>query len=323
MSSTLARSTAHPLIHGCPPDWATAWGQDGYGIFADLTLPAAPQATQRLRWIPPGRFQMGSPEDEPGRYPNEGPVHQVTISRGFWLFDTPCRQDLWQAVMGQNPSRFADDERPVEQVTWLDCQQFMERLAKMVEGLGMQLDTNGERSEPRPVPRDRQRMILTLPSEAQLEYACRAGTRTATYAGPIKILGANNAPVLDPIAWYGGNSGVDFDRDDGLDSSGWSNKQHDHKLAGTRKVARKAPNAWGLYDMLGNVWEWCLDGLRSYAPDAVVDPLGPTEAGTERVIRGGSWIDGARGARSAYRHAFEPDRLGDLGFRCALVQEPS
>ena len=187
-----------------------------------------------MRWIPPGRFLMGSLEDEAGRYDWEGPQHEVTIARGFWLFDTPCTQALWQAVMdGDNPSRFQSPDRPVENVSWNDVQEFLTRINKKVSGLD-----------------------LVLPSEAQWEYACRAGTTTALYTGEIEILGERNAPALDPITWYGGNSGVGFELDNGYDSGDWPKKQYDHKRAGTRPVGLKAANPWGgLSDMLGNVWE--------------------------------------------------------------------
>jgi formylglycine-generating enzyme required for sulfatase activity len=295
----------HPLIHGCPPTFATAWAEDEHGVYIAFALR---EITQRLRWIPAGAFRMGSPDDEPGRYHNEGPQHTVYISRGFWLFDTPCTQALWEAVMGENPSRFKSPQRPVEQVTWNDVQGFLDRINARIPGLE-----------------------LVLPTEAQWEHACRAGTGTALYNGPMEILGQNNAPVLDPIAWYGGNSGMDFELDDGHDSSGWSEKQYPHTKAGTHPVAQKQPNRWGLFDMIGNVREWCADGRRDYDPNWRLDPIGP--AGALRVIRGGSWLGDARYCRSAYRGSGHPDgrvvfrldgrddaRVGYLGFRPARAR---
>jgi formylglycine-generating enzyme required for sulfatase activity len=160
-----------------------------------------------------------------------------------------------------------------------------------------------------------------LPTEAEWEYACRAGTETATYAGAIEILGENNAPILDAIAWYGGNSGVGFALENGVGSSGWSNKQHEHTQAGTRKVAAKEPNPWGLYDMLGNVYEWCEDWYGSYDAVEVTDPTGP-DWGTYRVYRGGSWLSSARLVRAACRNRLAPSlRWFDQGFRLARGQE--
>ena len=258
---------------------------------------------QRLRWIAPGRFLMGSPEDEPGRHDDEGPQHEVTISRGYWLFDTPCPQALWQAVMGDNPSRFKSPQRPVEQVSWDDVQEFLTGINERVSGLA-----------------------LSLPSEAEWEYACRAGTTTALYTGDIEILGERNAPALDPIAWYGGNSGVGFDLEDGWDSAHWPEKQYDHKRAGTRPVGLKQPNEWGLSDMLGNVYEWCADHWHDSYDGAPADASAwldaGAEAGADRVIRGGTWGDYARHVRSAFRFRYEPGfRDFILGFRCARVQE--
>jgi formylglycine-generating enzyme required for sulfatase activity len=283
----------HPLIHGCPPAFATEWAEDQDGLYIAFALG---EITQRLRWIPAGAFRMGSPDNEPGRDDDEGPQHTVYISRGFWLFDTPCTQALWEAVMGENPSRFKSPERPVEQVTWNDVQGFLDRINARIPGLE-----------------------LVLPTEAQWEHACRAGSHAALYSGPIEIEGANNAPALDPIAWYGGNSGVDFELDDGYDSSGWSEKQYPHTKAGTHPVAQKQPNRWGLYDMIGNVWEWCADGRRDYDPNWKLDPIGPADA--DRVIRGGSWGDGAGDCRSAFRYCRPPgDRYGYLGFRPARAR---
>ncbi len=265
-----------------------------FGVYAELSVNTRHgSATQRLRWIEPGRFLMGSPDTEAGRDDNEGLRHEVTISNEFWLFDTPCTQALWRAVMGDNPSYFKSPDRPVEQVNWEDVLKFLKRINGLVPGLD-----------------------LVLPTEAEWEYACRAGTETAIYLGDLEILGERNAPALDPIAWYGGNSGVDFDLDNGWDSADWPNKQYPHTRAGTRPVGLKEPNVWGLYDMLGNVWEWCFDGMRTYGSAAVIDP------GATRVLRGGSWFNFAQYVRSAYRGALDPGyRNFYYGFRCARVQE--
>lgn len=139
------------------PAWASDWGYDKFGMWAEI---AVGDVRQRLRRIPSGQFLMGSPEDEHGRWDDEGPQHEVTLTQGYWLFDTPCTQALWLAVMGENPGRFQAPDRPVENVSWDDVQTFLSRLNKRLPGLD-----------------------LDLPSEAQWEYACRAGTGTARYGG--------------------------------------------------------------------------------------------------------------------------------------------
>jgi formylglycine-generating enzyme required for sulfatase activity len=241
-----------------PPAWAQRWGWDTFGPWVTFRGGAV---EQRLRWIPPGRFWMGSLETEEGRFNWEGLRHEVHLTRGFWLFDTPCPQALWQAVMGTNPSRFQDGARPVEQVTWLDCQAFIEALNAQLPGLD-----------------------LRLPTEAEWEYACRASTDTARYE-----------EELDGIAWYEANSSGE-----------------------THTVGQKLPNAWGLSDMLGNVFEWCHDGIRNYEADVAVDPIGPTDAAAGRVIRGGSWNLPARYMRAACRDGLAPGLRSDLiGFRCS------
>jgi len=286
----------HPLVKGFAPEWASGWGQDAFGVWVEITVG---QVVQRLRWIPPGQFMMGSPESEVGRWDDEGPQHPVTISQGFWLFDTPVTQALWQAVMGDNPSEFKSLKRPVDTVSWDEASAFIDKLNDRIPEL-----------------------LLSLPTEAQWEYACRANTETSTYNGQLEIVGELNGPILDEIAWYGGNSGVDFDLDNGRDSSGWAEKQYDHVKAGTREVALKRPNDWGLYDMLGNVLEWCRDGQRRYQDKDEVDPVGDLKEGVSRVLRGGSWIDDARGLRTAGRYANVPD-IHDysIGLRCARVQK--
>jgi len=296
------------------PAWARAVGRDRFGLWAELLFKRDdedPGVPYRMRWIPPGRFRMGSPDDEPGRFEDEGPQHLVVITRGLWLGETLVTQALWQAVTGQNPSEFKTPDRPVENITWVECQEhFLARLSRAFPG---------ERGE-----------IFRLPTEAEWEYACRAGTTTATYAGPMQLRGENDAPVLDAIAWYGGNSGVAFDLPQGRDSSSWRKKQHPHTKAGTRRVAQKLPNSWGLYDMLGNVWEWCSDwSYRRYSASSsgdsgsssvVADPVGPA-TGEYRVMRGGSWDYDARHLRAASRYAFPPgSRHASLGLRLARGQ---
>ena len=272
--------------------WTSSTGRDQYGLWSDQRVG---DVTQRMRWIKPGTFVMGSPEEEEGR-DNDEVLHEVTLTEGFWLADTPCTQELWEAVMGENPSRFKSPDHPVEQVSWEDCQRFCEKLGR-------------EKNDGQ---------VWRLPTEAEWEFACRAGTKDATYAGKMVIEGEHNAPSLDAIAWYGGNSGEGFDLADGYDSSDWSEKQYDHKQAGTRKVKTRAPNPWGLYDTLGNVWEWCGDQWRAdYDLENRFNPEGPAK-GRSRVFRGGSWLSYARLVRAASRGGFHPSgRWGDLGFRLA------
>jgi len=292
------------------PAWAVH-DCDLFGPWYDIVIKPSPKelVVQRLRWIPPGRFWRGSLKGENPKlsreasncewFETEYPRHQVIISRGYWLFDTPCTQALWKVVMGNNPSLFQSPARPVENVSWPDVQDFLRKFNEQIPGLN-----------------------LTLPSEAQWEYAARAGTETAIYTGDLTILGNRNAPALDPIAWYGGNSGVDFDLDNGFDSSSWKEKQYPHTKAGTRLVKLKQANPWGLYDMLGNVWEWCQDPWHADYQGTPTD--GSAWEGHDDdenyVLRGGSWGDAARYCRCASREGFERDtRISGLGFRCAQV----
>ncbi|MFI5457390.1 MAG: formylglycine-generating enzyme family protein [Isosphaerales bacterium] len=307
------------------PKWASAIGRDKYGLWAELTIegkvaqppakraarkkksapPEAPlgPVRQRLRWIPPGRFLLGSPPDEQGRYSDERPQHEVTIAEGFWMFDTPCTQALWEALMDENPSEFKSPDRPVENVSWDDCRKFVETINEK-----FRLEKAG--------------LSLSLPSEAQWEYSCRAGTTTATYAGPLKTEGENNAPILDAIAWYGGNSGIDFKLSNGWDASEWPEKQFEFDKAGTHPVAGKKANLRGLYDMLGNVWEWCKDVWVEDYTEKSLAAAPADSASARRAIRGGSWDSDARVVRAASRYHGEPsDRRDDLGFRCAELRQ--
>jgi formylglycine-generating enzyme required for sulfatase activity len=287
---------------------ALAAGRDRFGLW-EVTAIAnrkGPPVRVRWRWIPPGTFWMGSPEDEPGRSHDEGPRHLVTLTRGYWMAETPCTQKLWQAVMGDNPSQFQSARHPVESVSWLRVQKFLRKLQRVAPYLH-----------------------ADLPTEAQWEYACRADSQTALYPtekgdGTIEILVGNHVPALDPIAWYGRNSVEAEGIRRGWDSSDWDKN---FEQSSTQPVGVKLPNAWGLYDMLGNVWEWCLDRWESYEAKSEVDPerCGEREGDdVSRVYRGGAWFSFARGVRCAFRGL---DRAGyrgnDLGFRLVRVQETS
>jgi formylglycine-generating enzyme required for sulfatase activity len=219
-----------------------------------------------VRWIPAGRFTMGSPTSEEGRSWDEV-AHEVVLSRGFFMAETECTQGQWEAVMGGNPSHFKGKDRPVEKVSWEETVEFCRKLTLKQRQEGL-LPEGWE---------------WRLPTEAEWEYAARAGTTGARHG------------ELDAIAWHGGNSGNE-----------------------THGVKGKQANAWGLYDMVGNVWEWCGDWYGDYPTGSVTDPTGPG-SGSFRVSRGGSWFGVAWFARSAFRNGLGPGfRNNDLGFRPAL-----
>ena len=268
------------------PAWASASGKDQYGTWADLTVA---DVTQRFRWIVPGTFTMGSsqaekdaalasaPNSKPEWFAPEVP-HQVTLTKGYWLGDSACTQALWQAVTGSNPANFKDSsQNPVEKVSWDDCQQFLTTLNGRVAGGG-----------------------FALPTEAQWEYACRAGTTTAFSFG---------ATITPDQVNYDGNFPF------GGAAKG---------LYRTKTVPVKSlpPNAWGLYEMHGNVWQWCTDWYGDYPSGAVSDPAGPS-SGSYRVIRGGCWGNVAGYCRSADRGGDAPvDRYFILGFRLSAQATP-
>jgi formylglycine-generating enzyme required for sulfatase activity len=234
-----------------------------------ITLPNA--VALDLLWISPGTFTMGAPRSEDGSHEWERPQTVVTISKGFWLGKTPVTQGQYQAIMGHNPSRFtkAGLGAPVEMVSWHDAMKFCHRLTKREQAAG----------------RLPQGYAYMLPTEAQWEYACRAGTTGARYGN------------LNDIAWYVGNSGNS-----------------------THPVGQKKPNAFGLYDMIGNVSQWCADWYSETLPGGnVTDPVG-ADAGSYRVLRGGDWGHAAALCRSGCRLANDPSLPGSLfGFRLALA----
>jgi|HubBroStandDraft_1064217.scaffolds.fasta_scaffold00296_32 formylglycine-generating enzyme required for sulfatase activity len=261
-----------------PPGFASDWGSDADGPWLEFAVPAADgtAVTQRLRWIPPGTFRMGSPKRERERELDEGPRHRVTLTRGFWLADTACTQALWQAVTGKNPSRFSGDaDLPVESVSWNDVQGFLRGLESLVPGCR-----------------------ADLPTEAEWEYACRAGTTTPFSFG---------ATITPEQVNYDGN----------FPYAGGAEGLYRRETVPVRSLP---PNPWGLYEVHGNVWEWCADGRRVYDGEAQEDPrgLGPDEQ-TDRAVRGGCWFGLARWARSAYRFVNHPGvARDDLGFRFCL-----
>jgi formylglycine-generating enzyme required for sulfatase activity len=255
------------------PPFATADGWDQYGRWIDIRVG---QIVQRLRWIEPGEFRMGSREDELGHEEQEGPQHLVRLTRGFWLADTACTQALWEGVMGYNPSQFKNPENPVETVSWDNAQEFLKTLEKSLPG-----------------------SRAVLPSEAEWEYACRAGTETPFSFGNTIDVHQANFKATHPYA--DGPKGM------------W--RQH------TVAVRNFPANQWGLYQMHGNVWEWCADDLRTYGEAAATDPRGPVpdDPDANRVVRGGSWRTEGRRIRSAYRIVgYRGKRYSFHGFRFVL-----
>jgi formylglycine-generating enzyme required for sulfatase activity len=230
-----------------------------------LTLDLGKGVTMKLVLIPAGKFIMGSPDSEKDRKADEGPQHEVTISKPFYLGVFEVTQEQYEQIIGKNPSNFKGSDNPVESVSWEDATAFCKMLS------------------------DKTGRTVRLPTEAEWEYACRAGTRTAHFCG-------DDASKLGDFAWFNQNS---------------ERKTH--------PVGQRKPNAFGLYDMHGNVWEWCGDWYAdSYANAKNQDPTGP-DSGTQRVLRGGCWYYIPRGCRSAHRGGLTPDgRNYSIGFRVAV-----
>ena len=220
-----------------------------------------------LVWIPAGEFLMGSPMIGRNHDEREIPQHKVRITRGFWMGKYEVTQAQWKTVMGNNPSQFKKNQNPVEMVSWNDSQDFLKKLSQKAGG------------------------TFRLPTEAEWEYACRAGSTTEYCFG-------DDESRLGDYAWYFTNSG----------SKPYS-------------VGRKKPNAWGLYDMHGNIWEWCEDYYDEcfYSKSPVENPCNTGTEG-DRVLRGGVWGGGADLCRSAARAPFNPAyTLHFIGFRVVCV----
>ena len=223
--------------------------------------------------IPAGTFMIGSPSSEPKRYKNEK-QHRVTLTKDFYMGVTEVTQDQWQEIMGNNPSSFKGDNRPVENVSWNDCQNFIRKL---------NLQEGGNK--------------YRLPTEAEWEYACRAGAMIPFFTGSCISTDQANYCGIFPMP-------------------GCSKGRYRKK---TIDVASFPPNAWGLYDMHGNVWEWCQDWSGDYPSGHVADPKGPS-SGSYLVRRGGSWLFGAAECRSANRLAGSPvGSSNEIGFRLAMT----
>lgn len=265
-----------------PSQHASAFGHDKYGYWQTLVISAVDVC---FRWVVPGNFTMGSPEGEIGRYENEG-QHDVTLSSGFWLAETPCTQTLWQAVVGTNPSDFEGAENPVENISWQDVDtDFLPTLAKIMIDF---------------CPR--------FPTEAEWEYSCRAGADSAFSFG--ESLDHSQSRYTE--IW-------DSESIDELDRAHRQLKKNDRY--GTCSVNNFEPNRWGFSQMHGNVYEWCSDWLGDYSVHAVTDPqvLANPTGEDKRTLRGGSWRHIGRNLRSASRDGELPAyRLNVIGFRLAL-----
>ena len=216
-------------------------------------------------YVEGGSFDMGATyEQVDNALDNEKPVHRVTLS-GYYIGMYEVTQELWEAVMGSNPSYHAASQYPVESVSWNDCKEFVSRLSSLTG------------------------MIFRLPTEAEWEYAARGGNKSLHY----KYSGSDN---IDDVAWYWDNSGKK-----------------------THAVGTKSPNELGIYDMSGNVWEWCSDRYGDYSAGAQTNPQGPS-AGSDRVLRGGRWGSRARYCRVSNRDYGDPgNSLSRSGLRLVLV----
>jgi sulfatase modifying factor 1 len=223
-------------------------------------------ADVEMLWVEPGTFTMGSPASEPNRLSDET-QHEVTLTQGYWLAKHELTQAQWKAVMGTDPSKFKGDNLPVERVNWEEAKAFCDKLQEQESAAGR-------------VPAG---YAYRLPTEAQWEYACRAGTTTATAFG--NSLSSTQANFDGTSPYNGGAT--------------W------RSLNKTANVGSYAANAWGFHDMHGNVFEWCADWYGNYPFGSVADPAGAS-SGTLRGTRGGCWLRNGMYCRSAFRFRAHP-----------------
>jgi formylglycine-generating enzyme required for sulfatase activity len=249
---------------------------DGASASPEIFTASSSTNLQGLVWIPPGEFLMGSPYDEVGRGPDEG-QRQVVISQGFWIGKCEVSQAEYEKVMSTNPSNSNQDPNlPVERVNWFESMDYCGRLTRLAETAGW-------------LPPG---YAFRLPTEAEWEYCCRAGTTTAFSSG-----NDGSDARLGLFAWFNRNS--DF---------------------GAKPVATRQPNPWGLYDMHGNVWEWCFDRWDGFLQGSRLTNNPAPATGSLRVARGGSWLYDAKACRCANRDDYSPaNRCSDIGFRIVLA----
>ncbi|WP_254047794.1 formylglycine-generating enzyme family protein [Prevotella sp. P5-92] len=229
-----------------------------------------------------GSFFMGATKKQRNSDDDEKPAHQVTLST-YYIGETEVTQTLWTAIMGNNPSNFKGDNLPVETISWNDCQKFIDKLNNLTG------------------------RYFRLPTEAEWEYASYGGNK----GNGTQYSGSNN---IDEVAWYWQNCG------DKYLSGDWDWNKIEKNNCKPHPVKTKKANELGIYDMSGNVWEWCQDWYGSYESNAQTNPTGP-DSGTRRVTRGGSWNNYARGCRSAVRYSNSPEGRDDyLGLRLALSE---
>ena len=259
-----------------------AWSGEPVARLVEMPTPAPTMSGLEMVRIPGGVFRMGSPADETGRSYNEGPVHAVRVST-FEMMRVPVTRRLYQDIMQPAVPISEADERPMTGVSWFDAVQFCNRLSERQECTPCyRIDGNN-------VQWEQGAQGYRLPTEAEWEYACRAGTQSRFFCGDVER-------TLERYAWYPANS-----------------------QGAVQPVGRKVPNPWGLFDMHGNVWEWCWDWNGPYNEHLQTNPTGPPE-GRSRVVRGGSFAGSPVLLRSADRFVFPPERrFWNLGFRCVRV----